>query len=139
MDSSYLKARYGLANVYQQNHTEKEAILAWQGYITGSGSSALASELGRTYAISGYGAAMRKFRQKALELNTEAAKDSCVSPMVFAGLHAALGNKDEAFAWLDKAYSERSSKLLDLKLDPDFDSLRGDPRYTDLVRRIGLP
>ena len=139
MDSSYLKARYGLANAYQQNRMEKEAILAWQDYITGSGSSALASELGRTYAISGYGAAMRKFWQKALELNTEAAKDSYVSPMVFAGLDALLGNKDQAFAWLDKAYAERSSKLLDLQLDPDFDSLRGDPRFAELVRRMGLP
>jgi serine/threonine-protein kinase len=139
MDSSYLKARYGLANAYQQNHMEKEAILAWQDYIRASGGSALASELGRTYAISGYGAAMRKFRQKALELNTEAAKDSYVSPMVFAGLEALLGNKDQAFAWLDKAYAERSSKLLDLQLDPDFNGLRGDPRFADLLRRMGLP
>jgi tetratricopeptide (TPR) repeat protein len=139
MDPGFLKAKYGLASAYQQNHMEKEAVLAWQDYITASGSSDLASELGKTYATSGYAAAMRMFRQKALALNTETVKDSYRSPMVFAGLHATLGNKDEAFAWLDKAYAERSSKLLDLKLDPDFDSLRGDARYTDLVRRIGLP
>jgi hypothetical protein len=59
--------------------------------------------------------------------------------MIFAGLEALLGNKDEAFAWLNKAYAERSGKLLDLKLDPDFDTLRRDSRYADLVRRIGLP
>jgi len=59
--------------------------------------------------------------------------------MVFAGLHAVLRDNDEAFSWLDKAYEERSPRLLDLKLDPDFDSLRRDPRYSDLVRRIGLP
>jgi TolB-like protein/Tfp pilus assembly protein PilF len=139
MDPSYLQATYGLANAYQQNHMEKEAILAWQDYITASGSSDLASELGKTYKTSGYAAAIRMFRQKALAFNTQAVKDSYISPMVFAGLNATLGNEDEAFAWLEKAYAERSSKLLDLKLDPDFDSLRGDARYTDLVRRIGLP
>ncbi|MGB7461521.1 MAG: hypothetical protein WBW14_01375, partial [Candidatus Acidiferrum sp.] len=79
------------------------------------------------------------FRSKALELNTDAARDSYVSPMVFAGLQATLGDKDKAFSWLARADTERSSKLLDLKVDPDFDSLRGDPRFTELVRHIGLP
>jgi hypothetical protein len=77
---------------------------------------------------------MRMFRSKALELNTDAARDSYVSPMVFAGLQATLGDKDKAFSWLARADTERSSKLLDLKVDPDFDSLRGDPRFTELVR-----
>ena len=86
------------------------------------------------------------FHSKALELNTDAARqlagqrrDSYVSPMVFAGLQATLGDKDKAFSWLARADTERSSKLLDLKVDPDFDSLRGDPRFTELVRHIGLP
>jgi len=139
MDPSYLEAQFGLASAYQQNGMEKQAIQAWQTYITALDGSNLASELGKTYATSGYAAAMRMFLQKALELNTEAARDSYISPMVFAGLHASLGNKDQAFAWLDKAYAEHSPKLLDLKLDPDFDSLREDPRYIELVRRIGLP
>jgi len=81
---------------------------------------------------------MRMFRSKALELNTDAARDSYVSPMVFAGLQATLGDKDKAFSWLARADTERSSKLLDVKVDPDFDSLRGDPRFTELVRHIGL-
>jgi eukaryotic-like serine/threonine-protein kinase len=144
MDPGFLKARYGLANSYQQNHMEKEALEAWQAYIRASGGSDSgaedpASELGKIYVNSGYWTAMRTLRQAALDANTEAARHGYISPMVFAGLHAALGNKDEAFEWLEKAYAERSSKLLDLKLDPDFDSLRRDPRYADLVRRIGLP
>ena len=129
MDPTFLSAQLGLARAYQQNHMEKEAILAWH----------LASELAKIYASSGYAAAMRMFHSKALELNTDAARDSYVSPMVFAGLQATLGDKDKAFSWLARADTERSSKLLDLKVDPDFDSLRGDPRFTELVRHIGLP
>ena len=139
MDPTFLSAQLGLASAYQQNHMEKEAILAWQDYITASGNPGPASELAKIYASSGYAAAMRMFRSKALELNTDAARDSYVSPMVFAGLQATLGDKDKAFSWLARADTERSSKLLDLKVDPDFDSLRGDPRFTELVRHIGLP
>jgi tetratricopeptide (TPR) repeat protein len=139
MDPTFLFAQFGLASAYQQNHMEKEAMQAWQDYITASGNSALASELAKMYANSGYAAAMRMFRRKALELNTDAVRDSYVSPMVFAGLQATLGNRDKAFSWLAQADTERSSKLLDLKVDPDFDSLRGDPRFTELVSHIGLP
>jgi TolB-like protein/DNA-binding winged helix-turn-helix (wHTH) protein/Tfp pilus assembly protein PilF len=139
MDPTFLFALFGLASAYQQNHMEKETILAWQDYITAAGNPNLASELAKIYASSGYAAAMRMFRLKALEFNTDAARDSYVSPMVFAGLQATLGNKDEAFSWLAQADAERSSKLLDLKVDPDFDSLRGDPRFTELVKHMGLP
>jgi len=54
-------------------------------------------------------------------------------------LYSLLGNKDNAFRWLDRAYVEHSPKLLDLKVDPDFDNLRSDPRFEELVRHVGLP
>ena len=144
MDHSFLPAHQGLASAYEQNNMEKEAIEAWQTYIRASGDSdsgaeVLASELGNVYVNSGYWTAMRTLRETALAANTEAAKHGYRSPMIFAGLEALLGNTDEALAWLNRAYEERSGKLLDLKLDPDFDTLRRDPRYADLVRRIGLP
>jgi hypothetical protein len=59
-----------------------------------------------------------------------------------AGVSAAgcggIGDKDEAFRYLDKAYEQRWPFLPMLKVDPAFDSLRADPRYGDLVRRLGL-
>jgi len=57
-----------------------------------------------------------------------------------AVIHAGLGEKDQAWAWFDKAYEERASWLSqEFKADPRLDSLRSDPRYQDLLRRMGLP
>ena len=53
--------------------------------------------------------------------------------------HTQLGNTDNALLWLEKAYQARSSEVLSLKVDPDLDPLRSDPRFQELVRRIGLP
>jgi tetratricopeptide (TPR) repeat protein len=59
-------------------------------------------------------------------------------PYGIALIYAGLGQKDKAFAWFDKAFEARSEELLFLKVEPVFDSLRDDPRYQALVRRIGL-
>jgi hypothetical protein len=59
--------------------------------------------------------------------------------MELATIYSLLGDKDHTFAWLEKAYAERSTKLVDLKIDPDFDWLQSDLRFQSLVRRIGLP
>ena len=52
--------------------------------------------------------------------------------------YIALGDKDEAFAWLEKSYSEHSTALTSLKVNPIYDPLRGDPRFQALLRRVGL-
>ena len=52
--------------------------------------------------------------------------------------HAVLGDTDQAFAWLEKMYQERNYMLHNLKVAPEFVSLRDNPRFTDLLRRIGL-
>jgi len=139
MAPGFLVAQQGLAYAYGQNGMQKEAIAAWQTFLKTSGDPDFANALGRTYSRSGFRTAMHSFWQTALQANFEAATDKYVSPMVFAGLQARLENKEEAFAWLNKAYAERSTKLLDLKVDPDFDNLRSDPRFEELVRRVGLP
>jgi len=59
---------------------------------------------------------------------------------VLASLYALTGDKDSAFEWLDKAFAERDGEEIALlKVDPSFKNLRGDPRFTDLLRRMGLP
>jgi TolB-like protein/DNA-binding winged helix-turn-helix (wHTH) protein/tetratricopeptide (TPR) repeat protein len=56
----------------------------------------------------------------------------------FVHAYLGLGDNDEAFAWFDRAYKEQSNILIYLKVFPPYDSLRGDPRFQDLVRRVGL-
>jgi hypothetical protein len=56
-----------------------------------------------------------------------------------AEIYIGLGEKEQALASLEKAYADRSMYLTFLKVDPQFDSLRSDPRYKDLLRRVGLP
>jgi hypothetical protein len=56
-----------------------------------------------------------------------------------AAVHVGLGENDEAFTWLEKAYQERSWWLVFLKMDPMMESLHSDRRYADLIRRIGYP
>lgn len=54
-------------------------------------------------------------------------------------IYAALGERDEAFAWLSKAYDDNSTWLIELKVEPAWDNLRSDPRFESLLDRVGLP
>jgi len=66
-------------------------------------------------------------------------KERYVASYWIAMIYAGLDEKDEAFAWLEKAYQERSWWLVWIKMDPQVDSLRSDARFTDLMRRVGFP
>jgi hypothetical protein len=57
----------------------------------------------------------------------------------FARVYAGLGDKDNTFKWLEAAYEERSTALYFLKVDPDWDPIRPDPRFSVLLRRMNLP
>lgn len=81
-------------------------------------------------------------RQEALQILEQLAassKQRYVPAQSFAIVYTGLGDKDQAFAWLDKAYEERSNRLAYLKVEPTWDRLRSDPRFDALLRRIGLP
>ncbi len=60
-------------------------------------------------------------------------------PLFFARLDCALGKRDDAFEWLEKAYNDRSESMVWLKVDPSFEPLRDDPRFLELEKRVGLP
>ncbi len=77
--------------------------------------------------------------RKILEEDLEFYKKGLSSPVSIAKAYAKLGEKDKVFEWLEKAYAERDRQLIDLKTNYSFDNLRTDPRYKDLLRRIGLP
>ncbi|MBI4429017.1 MAG: tetratricopeptide repeat protein, partial [Ignavibacteriales bacterium] len=62
-----------------------------------------------------------------------------VSPLALASVYLALGDKSNAFKFLERAYEDRVAGMAYLKVDPGWDSLRSDPRFQDLVRRMNLP
>ena len=58
---------------------------------------------------------------------------------MIAAIHSALGEREPAFEWLNRAYEQREVAMVSLKVDPTLDGLRGDERFAELVRRVGLP
>lgn len=67
-----------------------------------------------------------------------AARIRYIPPTYFGILYAGLGDKDQALTWLEKAFQERAGLLTWLNVEPMMDDLRSDPRFPDLIRRIGL-
>jgi serine/threonine-protein kinase len=138
MDPNYAPAHSHLADVYEKQGMSMEAIAEHQKAMTLSGDSDLAVALGQAYKASGFSAAKRVVWQKNLDKLIEQSKRGRVAPMAFAYLYIDLGEKEQAFEWLEKAYEERSGALVLLRVC-DCEVLRSDPRFADLLRRIGLP
>ena len=130
----YSEAHAILGLVYEQQGRYQEAIAEMQKNMEMSGSDQRGS-IGHVYATSG----QRGEAQKLLNELREESKRKYVSPYNIAKIYEGLDEKDQAFTLLEKAYAERDSNIINLKVDPRFDSLRSDPRFRDLLRRIGLP
>jgi TolB-like protein/tetratricopeptide (TPR) repeat protein len=91
--------------------------------------------LGHAYALAG----RQSDAERVLQGLLKRAGQSYVSPFDIALIYTALGQKDTAFTWMAKAVAERSTWLVYTKWEPRLDPLRRDPRFRDLLRRIGLP
>src|SRR5262249_54067611 len=92
------------------------------------------STLGLVYAITGREEEARKI---AVELESQAKPGNLSSGLPY--IYAALGDRDRALHWLEQAYQQRVSTLVFIKQGPPFESLHDDPRFEDLLRRIGIP
>jgi Flp pilus assembly protein TadD len=110
-----------------------EAIAALKRAAEVSRGSTLGT-LGYCYGVSG----QRSEAERALIKLHELSKRQYISPDDYALIYTGLGEQDQALAWLEKAYQERSGRLVFLKVEPKFESLRSDNRFTDLLRRIGF-
>ncbi|MEP6820254.1 MAG: tetratricopeptide repeat protein, partial [bacterium] len=136
MDPNLGFAHWLLGLAYMYKGAYEPAIVALQKSIPLSGDSPdEPAALGLAYAMSGKTNEARKI---LADLNHRSERKH-ISPTVIAALYGALGEKDQAFALLDKAYDERDYILVMLKVEPMFDPLRSDPRFTTLVQRVGLP
>jgi serine/threonine protein kinase/tetratricopeptide (TPR) repeat protein len=125
-----------LGVVYLQKGKNREAIaeLLRANQLIGEKGLPLL-DLAYAYAFVGE----RDEARKMLEKLERQAKRTYVSPTGIGLIYAVLGERQQAFAWLERAYEQRDYSLLELKVDPIFDPLRSDPRFQDLLRRVGLP
>ena len=139
LQPDYVAAHFGLALALNQKGSQPEAAAEFERFLEISAGKQVADDFHRTYQRSGYAAALRGMWTLQLQNLQESAKHGYVSPILFADTYALLGDKENAFIWLEKAYQERSTKMLDLKVDPDYDLLRSDPRFAQLTKKIGLP
>jgi len=110
-----------------------EAIAELEKAVSLSGGLTTLGELGLGYAVAG----RRDEAMKILEALREEAKVRYVPSRVMAEIHMGLGEKDEAFRWLETAYQERNIDAA-IRVYPIFDPLRDDPRFQDLLRRMNL-
>jgi tetratricopeptide (TPR) repeat protein len=134
IDLTFIDARMYLGWIYEQKRMYAEAIENLQEAVKVSGGDPRCiSSLGHVYAISG-----RKNLAEA-ELARLKASQRYVGPYEIAVVYAGLGNKDEAFRWLEAAYREKYFWILWVRIDPRLEGLHGDQRFADLVRRMGLP
>ena len=132
----FLYARIWLASSYREKKMYKEALAEFDVTEKASNHSpALLSLYGHALAISGDKTAARQ----VLAQLKSASSERYVPVAYLAAIYTGLGEKDEAFHWLEQAQTERYDRLVYLDVDPIADSLRGDPRFKSLMNRMGLP
>jgi len=136
LDSSYDLAHAALARVYIQLRQCDRAQLELHRRTRMVAPYYESSALGYAAGACGHqGEATRTLEQ----LHAIRQRGQYVSPAVVASIYLGLGDKDQAFAWLDRALDDRTWSMFILRVDPMLDHLRDDPRYTRLIQRVGLP
>jgi tetratricopeptide (TPR) repeat protein len=135
MDPNFSVAYVKLGWAYDQKSMYEEAIREFKRVQTISRDDlAAVTSLGHTYAMSG----KKVQAQGVIDRLKELSEQQHVPPYDIALIYAGLGEKDQAFEWLQKACEERSSWMIWIKVDPRLDNLRTDPRFKDLTQRVGL-
>jgi TolB-like protein/DNA-binding winged helix-turn-helix (wHTH) protein/Tfp pilus assembly protein PilF len=123
----------GVSDVAEKHYTE--AVVEMQRANALGATPMYAYGLGYAYAAAGNRISARAMIE---ELKQES-HTTYVPAYFIAAIYGALGEKDQAFAWLQRAYDERDPQITYLILDPFMDPLRSDPRFDDLVRKVGFP
>jgi eukaryotic-like serine/threonine-protein kinase len=135
-EPSFVLARHFLGEAYEQTGEFEEAIAEFEKAVDLSGRHPVfLAGLGHAFAASGQEQSALKTIGELQQLSSQ----KYVPARGVAEIYIGLGDKQNAFAWLDKAMEQRNGWLFHIKSNPRYDSLRSDPRYADLVRRIGLP
>ena len=136
IDPNNTKGHVHLGYVYAMKRMYPEAIAEYKEGIKLTGGPEIS-----TQSFLGYALAMSGRRNEAQAILKELLhnREEYVSPAELAILYAGLGSKEEAFAALDRAYNEHDPQMQYLKVERHYDSLRSDPRFTALMRKVGFP
>jgi tetratricopeptide (TPR) repeat protein len=135
IDPGFAQGHWSLGLSYEQKEMYQKASVEFQKVFELSGStSRTLGCLGHAYALSGN-------RQKALQALAdlrELSKRHYVSASDFAMIYLGLGDNEQALQWLEKGFEDRAWGMVFMKVDPRFDGLRADSRFTNLLRRMKL-
>jgi len=136
IDANFTLAHLYLGNAQVGKQDYPAAIAEFQKALaTSRGNTWVLAELARAYALAGE----RRKSEDILKDILHGAKNRSDVPIELVAVYAALGEKDQAFAWLEKAYQKRSGGLILIGVAPECQPLRGDPRFDNLLRRVDLP
>ena len=141
MDKSFAPAYDLLVSAYEQKGMYGEAIAAYESWSvlsdqeSGDAAPQRAAALREAYREAG----ARGYWRKQIDQAVGDMKRHYVDPISVSAAFAHLGEKEQALAWLQKAFDARAEGLVYIKIDPAFDDLRSDTRFQDLLRRVGLP
>jgi TolB-like protein/DNA-binding winged helix-turn-helix (wHTH) protein/tetratricopeptide (TPR) repeat protein len=136
MDPHFFPAHVYLWWVYNQKGMHDAAVDEYEKAMTGMDAKGeRAASFRRAYATGGIHGAQRWILGRL----TEQAAHSYVNPYHFVVIYSALGEKDKAFEWLDKAFEQHDIGVARMKIDPKLDPLRSDPRFGEYLKRLRLP
>ena len=136
LDSNFSWAHFLIGFAYMRKSMFEAAITASKkGVELLPGSTLCLASLGEVYAAAGYLDDARSTLDKLEELS----KHQYVTPCMLARVYLALGKKEEAFRWLETGYRTHAAMMAYLRVDPQLDCLRSDPRFRDLLRRMNFP
>ena len=127
-------AYFNLFHVYVAKSMHGEAVAALEQQFKLEGRTQQASTIGESYKRGGFQAALRTM----IQIGQDSSAGN-YDPFRVAAGYSFLGDKNQALAWLSKAIDERSGFVTTIRVDPTWDNIRSDPRFEELVRRIGLP
>lgn len=135
LDPDFLPAHFRLGQAYMQKQMYEQAIAAFRHALPllGNDSEAIAA-IGYAHAMAGHTDEARA----VLNNLRESSFQRYVSAYDLAILYIGIGDKDKALEWLQNAYADRSVWLIGIKVEPMLDGLRSDPRFTELMRRVGF-
>ena len=132
MDPNFALACSVLGHAYLQKGMHDQAIAEFQKRTTPA--TGRLGDLGQAYGLSG----RRREALKEIDKLQELSKQRYVAPYNLALIYASLGDNDNALEWLERAYEDRSTMLIRIRVDPRLDKLRSEPRFKAVMRQMGL-